>query len=126
MVQLIVQLMNLVDILQTFLKGDLRNPVSSPSLHKGNKAENLIESVLSAKCSKVTNPVQGETCAADLLLIISSEEKANLFSQADKIDLTNCDTEQDKTQGSTPRKRTKNFDAECVIIGAEQNCQILQ
>ena len=86
---------------------------------EGNKAEKLIESTLSVKCSKLTNPVQGETCAADLLLITSSEEKENLFSQADKIDLTNCDTAQGETQGSPPRKRAKNFDAECVIMGAE-------
>ena len=86
---------------------------------EGNKAEKLIESTLSVKCSKLTNPVQGETCAADLLLITNSEEKENLFSQADKIDLTNCDTAQGKTQGSPPRKRAKNFDAECVIMGAE-------
>ena len=58
---------------------------------EGNKAEKLIESTLSVKCLKVTNPVQGETCTADLPLITSSEEKENLFSQADKIDLTNCD-----------------------------------
>ena len=75
---------------------------------EGNKAEKLIESTLSAKCSKVTNPVQGETCAADLPLITSSEEKENLFSQADKIDLTNCDTAQGETQGSPPRKRAKS------------------
>ena len=67
----------------------------------------------------MTNPVQGETCAADLPLITNSEEKENLFSQADKIDLTNCDTAQCETQGSPPRKRAKNFDAECVIMGAE-------
>ena len=86
---------------------------------EGNKAEKLIESTLSAKCLKVTNPVQGETCTADLPLITSSEEKENLFSQADKIDLTNCDIARGETQGSPPRKRAKNFDAECVIMGGE-------
>ena len=75
--------------------------------------------MLSAKCLKVTNPAQGETCAADLPLITSSEEKEHLFSQANKIDLTNCDTAQGETQGSLSRKRAKNFYAECVIMGAE-------
>ena len=41
------------------------------------------------------------------------------FSQTDKIDLTNSDTAQGEAQGSPPRKKAKNFDAECVIMGAE-------
>ena len=66
------------------------------------------------------NPVLGETCTADLSSV--SEEKENICSQTDKIYLTNCDTEltaQAEAQGSPPRKRAKNFDAECVIMGAE-------
>ena len=74
---------------------------------EGNKAEKLIESTLSAKCLKVTNPVQGETCAADLPLITNSEEQENLFSQADKIDLTNCYTGQGETQDSPPRREQR-------------------
>ena len=72
-VQIIIRLMNLVDILQTFLKEDLKYPASLPSLHKAlYKVEKLIESMLLEKCSKVPNLVQGETCAADLPLITGS------------------------------------------------------
>ena len=63
---------------------------------EGNKAEKLIESALSAKCSKVPYLVQDKTCAADLPSITSSEEKVNICSQTDKIDLTNSDTAQDE------------------------------
>ena len=69
------------------------------------------------KSSKVLNSVQGETYTADLPSVIS-EEKENIFPQNDRIDLTNCDTEL-TAQDSPPRKRAKNFDAECVIMGAE-------
>ena len=91
---------------------------------EGNKAKKLIESALSRKCSKVPYPVQGKTCAADLPSISTgseetSEETEAIFSQTDKIDLTNSDTARDKAQGSPPRKRAKNFDAECVITRAE-------
>ena len=75
--------------------------------------------MLLAKCSKVQNPVQGKTCAADLPSITGSEEKENIQSQTNKIDLTYSDATQGEAQGSPPRKRAKNFDAECVIMGAE-------
>ena len=52
---------------------------------EGNKAEKLIESALSAKCSTVPNPVLAEICTADLPSV--SEEKENICSQTDKIDL---------------------------------------
>ena len=65
------------------------------------------------------NTVQDETCGADLPSITGSEEKENNVSQTDKIDLTNSDTAQDEAHGSPPRKRAKNFDVECVIMGAE-------
>ena len=84
-----------------------------------SKTEKLIESMLSAKFSKVPNPVQGKTCAADLPSITGSEEKENIYSQTDKIDLTYSDAAQGKAQGSPPRKTTKIFDAEYVIMGAE-------
>ena len=84
---------------------------------EGNKAEKLIESALSAKCSKVPNHVQDKTCAADLPSITGIEEKENVCSQTDKIDLTNSDTAQGEAQSSLPRKKAKNFDAERVIMG---------
>ena len=98
--------------------------VTAQSSIEDNKAEKLIESALSRKYSKVPYPVQGETCAADLPSITAgseeiSEETEAVFSQTDKIDLTKSDTAQDEAQGSPPRKRTKNFNAECVLMGAE-------
>ena len=62
-------------------------------------------------------PVQGETHVADLASAIS-EEKENIFSQNDRIDLTNCDSEL-TAQDIPPRKKAKIFDAECVIMGTE-------
>ena len=55
--------------------------------------------MLLAKCSKVLNPVQRETGAADLPSITGSEEKENIYSQTDKIDLTFIDVTQGKAQG---------------------------
>ena len=86
---------------------------------EGSKAEKLIELMLLAKCSKVPNPVQGKTCAADLPSITSSEEKENIYSQTDKIDLTYSNATQGEAQGSPSRKIAKIFDAESVIMGAE-------
>ena len=88
---------------------------------EGSKAEKLIELMLLAKCSKVQNPVQGETWTADLPSITSSEEEESIkfYSQTDEIDLTYSDPTQGEAQGSPPRKRGKIFDAECVIMGAE-------
>ena len=53
--------------------------------------------------------------------ITGSEEKENIYSQSqtDKIDLTYSDRAQGKAQGSPPKKRAKNLDAECTIMGAE-------
>ena len=65
------------------------------------------------------NTVQDETCGADLPSITGSEKKENNVSQTDKIDLINSDTAQDEAHGSPPRKRAKNFDVECVIMGTE-------
>jgi len=53
---------------------------------------------------------QGETCIANLLSVIS-EEKENLLSQKDKIDMTKCDSKL-TAQNSPQRNKIKNFDAE--------------
>ena len=49
-------------------------------------------------------PVQDKTCAADLPSLTSSEEKENVCSQTDKIDLTNSDTAQGEAQGSPSKE----------------------
>ena len=71
---------------------------------EGNKVEKLIESALSAKCSKVLYPVQDKICTADLPSITSSEEEENVCSQTDKIDLTNSGTAQGEAQGSPSKE----------------------
>jgi len=87
------------------------------SFVEGNKAEKLIESALSVKSSNAPIPLQCKPYIADLLSVIS-EEKENIFSQKDRINVSNCDSEL-TAQDSPPRKKAKNFDAECVIMGAE-------
>ena len=43
--------------------------------------------MLSAKCSKVPNPVQGKTYVADLPSITGSEGKENIYSYAKGLKL---------------------------------------
>ena len=96
--------MDLIHILQTYIpQGGLEIPCiltfTAQSSIVGSKAEKLIELMLSTKCSKVPNPVQVKTHAADLLSITSSKEKENNCSQTDKIDLAYSDAAQGKAQG---------------------------
>ena len=47
------------------------------------------------------------------------DQRKNIYSQTDKIDLTYSDATQGEAQGSPPRKRAKIFNVECVIMRAE-------